>query len=76
MPAARLLTLLEGEEEASVQEALDALEEARVTLDARELPPCTLSGELAARLLELGASDCADDATAAVVRLSPAALST
>jgi len=50
MPAARLLTLLEGEEEESVQEALDALEEARITLDARELPPCTLSGELAARL--------------------------
>lgn len=50
LSALRFLTLLEGEEESRVEEAFEALQELGVTLDIRDLPQATVSGELAARL--------------------------
>lgn len=47
--AAQLLTLLEGEEEDAVEEALAALETACMILDVSDLP-CTNTGEAAVRL--------------------------
>ena len=66
------LSLRRGETLILLSDGVDGEGVLRCAKEWEELPP----GELAARLLELGASDCADDATAAVVRLSPAALST
>ncbi len=48
--AARLLTLLEGEEEEEVQAALEYMEQQRIALDAGELPAISASGELEKRL--------------------------
>ena len=48
--ALRLLTLLEGEDEETAMEALDALEQQGVTLDIRDLPVMQSGGEMALRL--------------------------
>ncbi len=48
--AARLLALLEGEEEEEVQAALEYMEKQRIALDAGELPAISASGELEKRL--------------------------
>lgn len=48
--AVRLLTLLEQEDELTVEEALTRLEETGVTLDISHLPPLTLTGSSALRL--------------------------
>lgn len=48
--AARFLTLMEGEEEAAVEEALLALEEKHVLLDVSDLPKASGTGEAAVRL--------------------------
>lgn len=50
LSAVRLLTLLEGEDEQDVEDALDALEEKHITLDVSDLPKPHLNGELALRL--------------------------
>ena len=52
--AARFLTLMEGEEEAQVEEALLALEEKDVILDISDLPKPALVGESAVRLRREG----------------------
>ena len=48
--AAQLLTLLEGEEEQAVEEALQRIEEACMTLDLTGLPKTGAAGEAALRL--------------------------
>ena len=48
--AARFLTLMEGEEEAAVEEALLALEEKHILLDVSDLPKMGGVGEAAVRL--------------------------
>ena len=50
LSAARFLTLMEGEEEPAVEEALLALEEKRVLLDVSDLPKAPGTGEAAVRL--------------------------
>lgn len=50
LSAARFLTLMEGEEEAAVEEALLALEEKRILLDVSDLPKAGGVGEAAVRL--------------------------
>ena len=66
------LSLRRGETLILLSDGVDGEGVLRCAKEGGILPP----GELAARLLESGASECMDDATAAVVRLSPAALST
>lgn len=51
MSAVRFLTLLEGEEEETVEEALLTLEQRHVTLDVDGLPAPAAAGETAKRLL-------------------------
>ncbi len=48
--AVRLLTLLEQEDELTVDEALTGLEETGITLDISQLPPVALTGSTALRL--------------------------
>ena len=48
--AARFLTLMEGEEEATVEEALLTLEEKHILLDVSDLPKAHGTGEAAVRL--------------------------
>ena len=48
--AVRFLTLMEGEEEAAVEDALQTLEDKRITLDISNLPKVSCTGELAQRL--------------------------
>ena len=48
--ATRLLTLLEGENEDAVQEAMLTLEQRHITLDLMDLPEMAASGNLAERL--------------------------
>lgn len=48
--ALRLLTLLEGEDEESAQDALQVLEDNRITLDISDLPAVDPGAELAKRL--------------------------
>ena len=48
--AVQFLTLMEGEDEASVEEALLDLEERRIQLDISDLPKAGLTGEAAVRL--------------------------
>ena len=50
VPAGGLLTLLEGEEEQELEDALQAMEEAGMELDIRDLPKSFGSGETALRL--------------------------
>ena len=50
LSAARFLTLLEGEDEAAVEDAFATLEELSVTLDLGDLPRGTQSGDIGARL--------------------------
>lgn len=50
MPAMRLLTLLEGEEDDAVSDAFEAMEEKRITLDISELPGDPGCGQTAQRL--------------------------
>ena len=50
VPAGSLLTLLEGEEEQELEDALQAMEEAGMELDIRDLPKSFGSGETALRL--------------------------
>ena len=50
LSALRFLTLLEGEDEAVVEDALQELEDKRICLDISELPRNVESGEAAARL--------------------------
>ena len=50
VPASQLLTLLEGENTEALEEALQALETAGVSLDISELPKTHGTGEAAARL--------------------------
>lgn len=50
LSAVRLLTLLEGEDEAEAECALQFLEDRRITLDIKDLPVGAVSGELADRL--------------------------
>lgn len=50
VPAGGLLTLLEGEEEQELEDALQAMEEAGMELDIRDLPRSFGSGEAALRL--------------------------
>lgn len=50
LSAAKFLTLLEGEDEAAVEDAFAALEELSVTLDLGDLPRGTQSGDIGARL--------------------------
>ncbi len=50
LPAARLLTWLEPEEEAAVEEAMRYLDDHRIALDTSALPPVSLNGPLALRL--------------------------
>ena len=50
VPAGGLLTLLEGEEEQELEDALQAMEEAGLELDIRDLPKSFGSGETALRL--------------------------
>ena len=50
VPAGGLLTLLEGEEEQELEDALQAMEEAGMELDVRDLPKSFGSGETALRL--------------------------
>ena len=48
--AARFLTLMEGESEDAVQEALQDLQERRILLDLADLPRLSSDGEAAVRL--------------------------
>jgi len=66
------LSLRRGETLILVSDGLEAGE----FLQAMEGLPAEPPGELAAKLLELGAAERTDDATAAVIRLNPARLST
>lgn len=50
LQAARLLTLLEGEDDAAVADAFEALEEKRITLDITALPRDPGSGQAVQRL--------------------------
>ncbi len=50
LSALRLLALLEGEDEESVEEAFDALAEKHICLDIAQLPAYSPSGELGQRL--------------------------
>lgn len=50
LSAARFLTLMEGEEEAAVEEALLSLEERHILLDVSDLPKASGTGEAAVRL--------------------------
>ena len=50
VPAGGLLTLLEGEQEQELEDALQAMEEAGMELDIRDLPKSFGSGETALRL--------------------------
>ena len=50
LSAAKFLTLLEGEDEETVEEAFATLEELSVTLDLGDLPRGTQSGDIGARL--------------------------
>lgn len=50
LSAVRLLTLLEGEDEAEAESAFRLLEERQITLDIEELPSGVVGGELADRL--------------------------
>ena len=66
------LSLRRGETLILLSDGVDGEGVLRHMKESSLLPP----GELAARLLELGASEGTDDATAAVVRITAAALST
>ena len=66
------LSLGRGEVLILTSDGVDGEEALRHVSDASAVPP----GELADRLLELGCGELRDDATVAVVRLSPCALST
>lgn len=59
--ALRLLTLLEQEEELTVEEALTQLEETGITLDISDLPPMTLTGSAALRLKQEASHTSAED---------------
>ena len=48
--AVHLLSVLEQEDELTVEEALNALDEREIALDLSDLPPAVLSGEAAMRL--------------------------
>lgn len=48
--ALKLLTLMEGEEEPALEEALQVLEEKHIALDSSDLPAVQTGGELALRL--------------------------
>ena len=50
LSAAQFLTLLEGEDEETVEEAFDTLEDRWVTLDSTDLPKPVVSGEAGVRL--------------------------
>ena len=50
LSAAQFLTLLEGEDEETVEEAFDTLEDRWVTLDSTDLPKPVVSGEAGIRL--------------------------
>lgn len=50
LPAARFLALLEGEDEAALEDAFQILEEKRITLDITQLPPIPVTGQTAVRL--------------------------
>ena len=66
------LSLRRGETLILLSDGLEAGE----CLQAMEFSPAEPPGELAAKLLRLGAAERTDDATAAVIRLFPACLST
>ena len=48
--AVRLLTLLEGEDEQTLEDAFRTLEQLRVTLDVTDIPKPSLTGEIGVRL--------------------------
>lgn len=50
--AVRLLTLLEGEDESQVEDAVQALADRRIQLDISALPPASATGACAERLLQ------------------------
>ena len=71
LSAAKFLTLLEGEDEETVEEAFATLEELSVTLDLVDLPRSSVSGDAGARLaLEEKLAD-QDNLTAALSEGDP-----
>ena len=59
--AVRLLTLLEQEDELTVDEALTQLEESGIAMDISDLPPMVLTGSAALRLKQEAAHSKAED---------------